>query len=95
MYALGWVGAARVAKKVVVKRISAMGSPKNRRAPHSPEGEKRGRAASYRDKEFFFENVATIFFSKKSGARRPTRLRTRYRLQRAWRRAPPFLTDFQ
>ena len=46
-----------------------MGSPKNRRAPHSPWGEKRGRAASYRDKEFFFENVATIFFSKKLAAR--------------------------
>ena len=41
-----------------------MGSPKNRRAPHSSEGEKQGSAASYRDKEFFFENVETIFFQK-------------------------------
>jgi hypothetical protein len=54
----------RADEKVVVKRISAMGSPKIRRAPRGSWGEKRGRAASYRDKEFFFENVAAIFFPK-------------------------------
>jgi hypothetical protein len=70
MYALGRKSFGRVAKKVVVKRISAMGSPKNRRAPHSSKGEKRGRAASYRDKEKKFGKSARGFGPKKNSAAR-------------------------
>ena len=61
----GGRGASRVVKKVVEKRISAMGSSKNRRAAGVPGGEKRGRAASYRDKEKKFGKSARGFWPEK------------------------------